>query len=76
MSIEMLYLRADDIKPGDRLPDVSRFPVSAVKFCPMPTGGGFMRINFDGTDFTRRAFDGGPEYGFECFRVDRGESEE
>ena len=70
-AVESLYLRADEIRPGDILPDVSRFPVATVKRCPMLTGPDFIHLSFQGAHFTRRAFDGGPGYGFECFRVER-----
>lgn len=67
MGIEMLYLRADEIKAGDRLPDVSRFPVSRVIVDPRS----HVTFRFTGTEFNRTARYGGPDYGFECFRVER-----
>lgn len=62
---EHLYLRADEIKPGDILPDVSRFPVTHVIVDPRS----HITIRFDGTEFTRTARYGGPEYGYECFQA-------
>ena len=64
-----LYLRADEVKPGDILPDVSRFAVSRVIVDPRS----HVTFRFTGTEFTRTARYGGPEYGYECFRVLRAE---
>ena len=60
-----LYLRADEVKPGDILPDVSRFAVSRVIVDPRS----HVTFRFAGTEFTRTARCGGPEYGYECFLV-------
>lgn len=62
-----LYLRADEIKPGDLLTDVSRFPVTRVIVHP----NSHVMFRFQGTEFTRTARFGGPEYGYECFQVFR-----
>lgn len=73
MATETLYLRADEIKPGDILPDVSRSTVTRVIVDPRS----HVTLRFDGTEFTRTARYGGPDYGYECFRVERpAESEE
>ena len=60
-----LYLRADEVKPGDILPDVSRSPVSHVIVDPRS----HVTFRFTGTELTRTARYGGPEYGYECFYV-------
>ena len=62
---EPLYLRADEIKPGDILTDVSRFPVTRVIVDPRS----HVTFRFSGTEFTRTARYGGDEYGYECFQV-------
>lgn len=74
MATEYLYLRADEIKPGDILPDVSRSAVTRVLTVPYS----HVTFRFDGTEFTRTARYGGNAYGYECFRVERtpAESEE
>lgn len=74
MATETLYLRADEIKLGDILPDVSRSTVARVIVDPHS----HVTIRFSGTEFTRTARYGGPDYGYECFRVERAvtESEE
>lgn len=64
-----LYLRADEIKKGDILPDVSRFPVTRVVVDPRS----HVTFRFEGTEFTRTARYGGEGYGYECFRVLRAE---
>lgn len=68
MATEYIYLRADEIKPGDVLPDVSRQPVSRVI---VDTENGSALIRFEGTEFSHTARHGGPGYGFECFSVKR-----
>lgn len=60
-----LYLRADEIKAGDILPDVSRFPVTRVIIDPRS----HVTFRFAGTEFTRTARYGGEGYGYESFRV-------
>ncbi|WNO25900.1 hypothetical protein SEA_ASEGATO_118 [Microbacterium phage ASegato] len=67
MATETLYLRADEIKPGDILPDVSRSPVARVITVPYS----HVTFRFNGTEFTRTARYGGNAYGYECFRVER-----
>ncbi|AXH50164.1 hypothetical protein SEA_MUSETTA_4 [Microbacterium phage Musetta] len=67
MATETLYLRADEIKPGDILPDVSRSTVTRVIVDPRS----HVTFRFNGTEFTRTARYGGSEYGYECFRVER-----
>ncbi|UVK62422.1 hypothetical protein SEA_YUMA_117 [Microbacterium phage Yuma] len=67
MATETLYLRADEIKPGDILPDVSRSPVARVIVFPHEG----VRFTFTGTGYMRYASYGGAEYGYECFRVER-----
>lgn len=69
MATETLYLRADEIKPGDILPDVSRTPVVAIGRT-LDDGGHPIVLTF-ATMFTRTARFGGAEYGYECFRVER-----
>ncbi|QDH92155.1 hypothetical protein SEA_PHILLYPHILLY_113 [Microbacterium phage PhillyPhilly] len=67
MATETLYLRADEIKSGDILPDVSRMPVSHAIVDPHS----HVTFRFTGTEYTRHASYGGPDYGYECFRVER-----
>lgn len=62
-----LYLSADEIQPGDILPDASRFPVSRVIVHP----GSHVRVTFCDTTFTRDYPYGGPSYGFVAVRVGR-----
>lgn len=76
MATETLYLRADEIKIGDILPDVSRTPV--VEYSrDLDTPNAPVHLTFANL-FTRTARYGGAEYGYECFRVERAvvESEE
>lgn len=65
-----LYLRADEIKLGDYLPDVSRWPVVAIG---RTVGDDTAPIVFTmgGAGYVRIARHGGSEYGYECFRVSR-----
>lgn len=65
-----LYENADAIRHGDYLPDVSRFPVASVTVFP----NDHVRVTFQGTEFQRRFFHGGPGYGFEETRIVRYES--
>ena len=60
-----LYLSADEIKQGDILPDVSRFPVARVIIDPRS----HVTFRFERTEFTQTARYGGEGYGFECFYV-------
>ena len=60
-----LYLSADEIKQGDILPGVSRFPVARVIIDPRS----HVTFRFERTEFTRTARYGGEGYGFECFFV-------
>ena len=60
-----LYLSADEIKQGDILPGVSRFPVARVIIAPRSQ----VTLRFKRTEFTRIARYGGEGYGFECFFV-------
>lgn len=69
MATESLYLRADEIKLGDILPDVSRTPVVAIGRTPDDAGHPVV-LTFANM-FTRAARYGGAEYGYECFRVER-----
>lgn len=62
-----LYLRADELRAGDILPDVSRQPIRRVFVTPRS----HVLITFKGTEFKRHTRYGGREYGFECFRVER-----
>lgn len=76
MATETLYLRADEIKPGDILPDVSHKPVTSAHKLKTDDGHGSIRFRMGA--FVRDARYGGAEYGYECFRVERAavESEE
>lgn len=69
MATETLYLRADEIKSGDILPDVSRTPVATVRKT-VNDAGHPVYITFP-HGFVRVARYGGKEYGYECFRVER-----
>lgn len=61
------YLPAIEIRPGDRLPEVSRFPVLSVE----REGTGVL-IRFEKTMFTRLFEYHGPDFGWECTRIERG----
>lgn len=76
MATETLYLRADEIDPGDILPDVSRARV--VSTGKTLDDGGHPIIIRMANGYVREARYGGPDYGYECFRVERApvESEE
>ena len=68
MATEYHYLRADEIKIGDILPDVSRTPiVECSRDLDVPDAP--VRLTF--ARFTRTARHGGPGHGYECFRVER-----
>lgn len=60
------YDYADTIKPGDILPDVSRYPVARVIVHP----NSHVRVTFKGTTFTRDFPHGGPGFGFGCARIE------
>ena len=69
MATEYHYLRADEIKIGDILPDVSRTPIVAIGRTPDDAGH---PVTFTFANmFTRTARHGGPGYGYESFRVER-----
>ena len=69
MATEYHYLRADEIKIGDILPDVSRTPiVEYSRDLDVPNAP--VQFTFANM-FTRTARHGGPGYGYESFRVER-----
>lgn len=71
--METLYLRADEIVPGDILPDVSRFPVENRSEYARYGVPYWIRLSFVGTRFTR-SVDPLPypgEIRYPVFRVER-----
>lgn len=64
--MQHLYIPANEVKPGDILIKVSRFPV-ARKVENLPT----IMFTFKGTEYKRHTSYGGPDFGWECFYVKR-----
>lgn len=61
-----LYIPADEIRPGDTLPDVSRFAVASVGLYPAR-----VEIAFTGTHGARVDCDRSDGHGYRHFRVER-----
>lgn len=62
-----LYIPANEVKPGDTLPSVSRQRVTNVTVFPNES----VRITFGHGEFIRHTPYGGPDFGWECFHVTR-----
>lgn len=67
-----LYVPADEIRPGDIITSMSRFPVESITrlpadhFYPAET----IRFTFERTEFTRSTSYSGP-FGWEWFNIQR-----
>lgn len=66
--MEYLYVQADEILPGDILPDVSRFVVASVDVYPSE-----VYLTFEGTSWTHspKPFSYGDKVRYAAFRVER-----
>lgn len=62
-----MYRPANEIKPGDILPDASTAPVLRVVEFPNES----ILITFRGTSFTKRFYHGGPDYGWSGVSIER-----
>ena len=62
-----MYRPANEIKPGDILPEISREPVARVIILPNES----ILITFRGTSFTKRFYHGGPDYGWPGVSIER-----
>jgi hypothetical protein len=67
MSTEHPYLQADEIKPGDVLPTISRQVVSQVTVFPNES----VRVVFEDGQYIRHFPHGGPDFGFPAVRISR-----
>lgn len=62
-----MYRPANEIKPGDILPDASTAPVLRVVELPNES----ILITFQGTSFTKRFYRGGPDYRWSGVSIER-----
>ena len=62
-----IYLPADQIKPGDILPDVSRRPVTGASIFLNESA----RVTFGGGACLKWFLHGGPDYGYPAVRIER-----